>query len=65
MTEHTQHVDKTPAPNYSSTGLLPLNIMSYSRWHTLGLLLLGEEVFALLDVGFDGVTSWFPAGWAD
>lgn len=46
---------------------LSLNEISYSRQQTLalGLLLLGEEVFALLDVRFDGVTSWFPASWAD
>lgn len=47
--------------------MLSLYEISYSRRQilALGLLLLGEEVFTLLDVRFDGVTSWFPAGWAD
>lgn len=35
---------------------------NYSRLHVLALvLMLGEEFFALLDVGLDGVTSWLPA----
>ena len=45
-------------------------IISYSRLHSLELpglswpSVFGEEVFALLDVGLDGVTSWFPPGGA-
>lgn len=47
--------------------MLSLYEISYSRQQILAcsLLLFGEEVFTLLDVWFDGVTSWFPAGGAD
>lgn len=50
---------KNIAPNTSLTSTLGY----YSRLHVMALvLMLGEEFFALLDVGLDGVTSWLPAG---
>lgn len=50
---------KNISPNTNLTSTLG----HYSRLHVLALvLMLGEEFFALLDVGLDGVTSWLPAG---
>lgn len=50
---------KNISPNTSLTN----TFFHYSRLHVLALvLMLGEEFFALLDVGLDGVTSWLPAG---
>lgn len=53
-----QQIYKNISPDTSLTSTLG----HYSRLHVLALvLMLGEEFFALLDVGLDGVTSWLPA----